>query len=258
MKPDADDQESPTQPLPPASLPVLLANIYAAPGEAFDSLRGQPARWPHWLVPVLLAGVVGVLSVWVMFSQPAIVQQIEDAQNQRYEQLVADGKMTQEQVDQMQQRMGGLQMTIARIAGMVGAILGTFIWLFLLALVFFLTLRWIFHAPLAYMKTVEIVGLSLMIGVLGGLVTTLLMVITGSMFANLGPVLFLGEFDAQNKLHLLASSVNVFTLWWLGVVALGLARVSNVAFSKLALLLYGLWALLRLLIIFSGLGSGGM
>jgi hypothetical protein len=175
-------------------------NIYAAPGEVFDSLRGQPARtWPHWLVPVLLAGVVGVLSVWVMFSQPAIVQQIEDAQNQRYEQMIAEGKMTQEQVDQMQQRMGGLQMTIARIAGMVGALLGTFVWLFFLALVFFLMLRWIFHAPLAYMKTVEIVGLSLMIGVLGGLVTTLLMVITGSMFANLGPVLVIGDFDAQKS-----------------------------------------------------------
>jgi hypothetical protein len=35
-------------------------------------------------------------------------------------------------------------------------------------------------------------------------------------------------------------------LWWLGVVALGLARVSNLAFSKLALLLFGLWAMLRL------------
>jgi hypothetical protein len=258
MKPDAEDPQSPSQPTPPASLPVLLANVYAAPGEVFDSLRGLSARWPHWLVPALLAGVVGVISVWIMFSQPAIVQQIEDAQNQRYEQLVADGKMTQEQVDQMQQRMGGLQMTIARIAGTIGALIGTFVWLFLLALVFFGIMRWIFRRPLPYMKIVEIVGLSLMIGVLGGLVTTLLMVITGSMFANLGPVLFIGEFDAKNKLHLLASSVNVFTLWWLGVFALGLARVSQVAFAKLAVLLYGLWAMLRLLIIFSGLGSGGM
>jgi hypothetical protein len=247
-----------TEPPPHSSLPVRLANVFAAPGEVFDGLRGQPAAVTNWLVPATLAAVVGMISVWVMFSQPAILQQLEDMQTQRYEQLVADGKLTQEQADQIQKQMGDFQMTIGRIAGTVGALFATFAWLFLLALVFFLMMRWFFHAPLPYMKIVEVVGLSQMIGVLGGLVTTLLMVITGSMFSNLGPVLLLSDFDSANKLHLLASSVNVFTIWWLGVLALGLARVSDRSFATLALTLYGLWAALRLIIVYSGLGSGGM
>jgi hypothetical protein len=44
----------------------------------------------------------------------------------------------------------------------------------------------------------------------------------------------------------------------LGVVALGLARISQLSFGKLALALYGLWAVLRLIIVYSGLGSSGM
>jgi hypothetical protein len=52
--------------------------------------------------------------------------------------------------------------------------------------------------------------------------------------------------------------VNVFTLWWLGVVALGLSRISPVSLGKTALVLYGLWAALRLIIIYSGLGGSGM
>jgi hypothetical protein len=199
-----------------------------------------------------------MMSVWVMFSQPAILQQMEELQAKRYEQLIADGKLTQEQADQIQQRMGDFQRTIGRIAGTVGALFATFLWLFLLAVVFFLMLRWCFGAPLPFMKVVEVVGLSQMIGVLGGLVTTLLIVITGSMFTNLGPVLLIPDFAADNKLHLMASSVNVFTLWWLGVLSIGLARVSNRSFTKLAFVLYGLWAALRLIIVFSGLGAGGM
>jgi hypothetical protein len=258
MHTESNQSQSPAEPPPELPLPVRLANVYAAPGEVFDAVRGQPPNLANWLVPAVMAALAGMISVWVMFSQPAILQQMEDLQAERYQRLVDDGKMTQQQVDQLQQRMGSLQMTIGRIAGMVGALLMGFIWLFLLALVFHLMLRWVFHSPLSYLKTVEIVGLSLMIGVLGGLVNTLLMVITGSMFANLGPVLLINDFDTGDKLHLLASSVNLFTLWWLGVLAMGLARVSDLAFSKLALTLFGLWAMLRLIIVVSGIGSSGM
>ena len=252
-----EDQATP-EPLPQPSLPARLANVYAAPGEVFDGLRGQPPSVANWLVPVFLAALVGMISVWVMFSQPAVLQQMEDIQNKRYEQLVADGKMTQEQVNQLQERMGDLQLTIMRIGGTVGALFGTFFWLFFMSLVFFLILRWGFRTPLPFMRIVEVVGLSQMIGVLGGLVTTLLIVITGSMFTNLGPVLLVSDFDSGNKLHLLASSVNLFTLWWLGVVAVGLSRTSQVSIGKTAIVLYGLWAALRLIIIYSGLGESGM
>ena len=258
MNSDSTDLPPLNDPPAPSPLPVRLANVYAAPGEVFDALRGQPSSVANWLVPAILAALVGIVSVLVMFSQPAIRQQIEDLQSKRYEQLVADGKMTQEQVDQLQRQMGDLQFTIGRIAGMIGALVGVFAWLFTLAVVFFLLLRWGFRVHLPYMKTVEIVGLAQMIGVLGGLVTTLLMVIMGSMFANLGPILFISNFDAGNKLHLLASSTNLFTLWWLAVVALGLARVGQIPFGKMAFALFGLWVALRLTIVFSGLGASGM
>jgi hypothetical protein len=246
------------EPQPEAALPVRLANVYAAPGELFESLRGQPPKLSNWLVPIILAAIVGVISVWVMYSQPAILQQVADAQAQQIQKSVDEGKMTQEQADKIQRDFGPMQATIIRIAGMIVAPIMVFAWLFIVSLVFFLMLRWVFHAPVPFMKTVEVVGLSQMIGVLGGLVTTLLMVITGSMFANAGPVLAISDFDVGNKLHLLASSVNLMTLWWLGVVSIGLARVSQVSFAKLALALFGIWAILRLLIVFSGLGSSGM
>ncbi|MCL4178061.1 MAG: YIP1 family protein [Verrucomicrobia bacterium] len=257
MNSDSTDVPPLTEPPAPSALPVRLANVYAAPGEVFDALRGQPSSVANWLVPAILAALVGMLGIWMKFSQPALLQQMEDIQTERFEQLVADGKMTQEQADQFQQRFGDLQVTMLRIAGVVASPFIAFIWVFLLALVLFLMLRWVFHTRLPYMKTVEIVGLAGMIGVLGGLVTTLLMVISGNLFANFGPMLMISSFDPGNKAHLLASSVNLFTLWWLGVLALGLARVSRVSFGKLAAVLYGLWAALCLAVVFSGIASGG-
>jgi hypothetical protein len=78
------------------------------------------------------------------------------------------------------------------------------------------------------------------------------------MLVSLGPALLIDELQPDNKVHLLLLSVNVMTLWYLGVMAVGLAKLAGSTWLKPALWLYGLWAVLRLGIVFSGLGTQGM
>jgi hypothetical protein len=56
-----------------------------------------------------------------------------------------------------------------------------------------------------------------------------------------GPVLFVSHYDPNNKVHMLLSALNVMTLWYIGVLALGMARLSRASFGKAAVWLYGLW-----------------
>jgi len=49
------------------------------------------------------------------------------------------------------------------------------------------------------------------------------------------------HFDQQNKVHLLLSALNVMSLWYLGVLSLGLARLTGASFWKPAVWLCGLW-----------------
>ncbi len=85
------------------SLAARLENIYAVPGDVFAEIRAAGPSVANWLVPVLIACAVGVASVFVVFSQPAIQQQIREKQSaameKRFGEMVKAGKMTQEQAD---------------------------------------------------------------------------------------------------------------------------------------------------------------
>ena len=115
-----------------------------------------------------------------------------------------------------------------------------------------------FHGQIAYRQAVEMTGLATMINVLGGIVGMLLAVVMGSIMATPGPALFIGDFDTTNKTHLLLSSINVMTLWYVGILALALSRLSGVSFAKCALWFYGMWLILRLGIVYAGWAGSGM
>jgi len=240
------------------SLSGRLMNVFVAPGDVFESLKPARPKASNWLVPILLACAVGVINVWVMFSQPSIQQQLQAQQATKFEQLVEDGKMTREQVDQLQNQMGGAQIVIVKLAGSVGAIFFSFAWLFFLSLVLWLMSMWFFKTRFAYMKAVEMVGLCTMIGVLGGVVTLLVIVATGNMYMTLSPALLVRDFNMENKVHLLLASLNAITIWYIGVLSVGLSKLTGRSFGAAALWLYGGWIVLRAGVIFSGLGGSGM
>jgi len=209
-------------------------------------------------VPILLACAVGVINVWVMFSQPAIQQQLKQQQALKFEELVQDGKMTREQADQIQDQMGSTQIVFVKLAGSFGAVFFSFAWLFSLSLVLWLLSLWVFKTKFAYIKAVEMVGLTTMISVLGGIVTLLVILVKGNMHMTLSPALLIRNFDMENKLHLILASLNVITIWYVGVLCVGLSKLAGKSFAVVALWLYGGWAVLRVGIILSGLGRSGM
>jgi len=102
------------------------------------------------------------------------------------------------------------------------------------------------------------VGLCTMIGVLGGVVTLLVIVATGNMYMTLSPALLVRDFNMENKVHLLLASLNAITIWYIGVLSVGLSKLTGRSFGAAALWLYGGWIVLRAGVIFSGLGGSGM
>src|ERR1035437_7024756 len=101
---------SDTPPTPATSLAGRLLNVFAAPDDVFDEIKTAPSRTTNWLVPALLSAFLGVLSAIVMYSQPAIIQQIHEQQAKIFEDQVNAGKMTREQADQIEtasEKFGG-------------------------------------------------------------------------------------------------------------------------------------------------------
>jgi len=243
-------------PPPTTSLAGRLLNVFAAPGEVFDEIKVSPRSTANWLVPVLLFAVVGVISVCVMFAQPAIQQTIHDQQVKAYDKMVQQGKITQAQEDQILQMMEKLMgPTVLAVFGSVGIVLYSFVSLFGWALVLWLLGRWLLKARFNYMKTVEVAGLSSVIIVLGMAISTPLCVIFGRLNAGPSLALLVSDFDLSNRVHLLLGAANAIYLWHTAVLAIGLARLSGAATGKALLVVFGFWVLIELLLIAIGLGQ---
>ncbi len=248
---ESSSQPMPENPPPPAStLTERLTNVFVSPSEVFDEVKTSPPTSANWIVPLVVTMIVGIIFAMVVFSQPAVLQAVKDAKDKKsdeIQQLVTKGKMSQPDADRAREWADKLTTpTFLRVFGILGTVIGNSLGLFLTAGVLWLVGRSAFGAYFDYMKGVEVAGLALMIMVLGAIIQMLLVVIYGNTSVTASPRLFLSHFDPTNKVHLILSALNIFTLWYVAVLSAGLAKLSGTSFFKAAALLFGLWAILTL------------
>lgn len=230
-----------------SSLGARLTNVFVSPSEVFDEVKAGPPTPANWIVPLVATMLVGIIFVMVVLSQPAVLQTMKDTQDKKYQEMVAKGKKTQQQVDKIRETADKIMTPgILKSIGILSSIIGNAMGLFLTAGVVWLLGRYAFHAPFGYMQAVEMAGLALMITVLAAIINMLLIVIYGNLSMTASPVLLLGLYDSTKKAHLLLATLNIFTLWYVAVLAVGLAKLSGTSFLKAAIWLFGLWALITI------------
>jgi hypothetical protein len=242
---------------PQTTLWSRLLDAFVSPGEVFEEVKNSKPGTSNWLAPALIYAAVGVISVFVIFSQPAIVQQIRDQQAKVMDQQVKAGKLTQAQADQALAAMDKFAgPTMMMVFGSVGAVFGSFAHIFWWAFVLWLMAQWFLKTKIPYLKAAEVAGLTTMIVVLGAVVTILLTVITGKLGMTPSLALTVGDFDMKNKAHQMLAAVNIFYFWQIGVAACGLARFTGAPFTKTLLLVFLYW--LAFTLFFIGIGFGQM
>src|SRR5262249_38700685 len=149
------------------------------------------------------------------FSQEGVIRSIHEAQEKQLQKQVDAGKMSKEQADRalsaMEQFTGP---TMMKIFGSVGAVVVSFVFLFLTSLILWLLGSKFFKGGFGYIKTLEVVGLAGMITFLGTIIGMLLVVTTGNMAMTPGPVLLVQDFDQANRIHRLLSQINLVMIWY--------------------------------------------
>ncbi|HUI64653.1 MAG TPA: YIP1 family protein [Bacteroidota bacterium] len=251
---DAPLSAPPTDAVKPMSLTDKIVGVLASPGELFDNVRLTPKTTSNWLVPTLILVLVGVLMSTLVLTNASLYDQYKHMADQQVEKSlqkqIAEGKITQQQADQAHEQMaayGSIGIYIQRYGG---AILGPFIALFLVSLLYWLLGKGVMKATAPYMKVAEVVGLTFFIGVIESIVTTMLSIGLNNAFASPSLALTISDFSIDNKMHLLAASMNVFTFWSLAVISIGLSRLFQKDFPKVAVLVFALWLLWTLFAVF--------
>lgn len=238
------------------SLPARLLNVFAVPGDVFEDVKNSRYTWTNWAVPVVVCIIVTVLSVLVMFAQPAIQQQIREQQVKAMDAQVEAGKMTREQADQALQVVDKFMgPTMLKAMGVIGAIVVTVLRLLWWGLILWALASIVFKLNPGFLKLLEVAGLALMIVALGQLVTLLLTVNLARMFATPSLGLLVENFDATRKSHLMLGAANVFSFWHVGVIASGFSRLLGVPFFRGALVVFAFWLIQEMLLILAGAGQ---
>jgi len=236
---------------PPMSFAARLLNVFATPGEVFEDVKAAPHSVANWLVPAFLLGVVSVLFAVIIFSQPVIKQQTREQWGKMLEAQVSSGHMTREKANETLDAFEKMLLPIGIVSGVVSSPVRLLWW----ALVLWLLGRWILKVRFSFVKALEVAGLAAMIVVLGVVVTLLLTVNLANFFATPSLALLVKDFDAARKSHLMLGAANVFSIWLVGVMSAGLARLAGVPFLRAAWVVFGFWVMQQLFFIYAGLGD---
>jgi hypothetical protein len=216
--------------------------MFVTPGEVFDAVKVSPVRATNWVVPALILMLVSWIGTYFVFSQDTIRHQMSEIADKSIQKTIEKKNIPKEQADKMRE----VAEKYGSMGPMIGAAVMPVIFGFGMPL-FWGFIQWIiagkvFHADYAYMKWVEVTGLGNIIGVLDGIVRTLLIMVTGSIFAAPGPILFIKDFDPNSNLHQFLMLINVMTIWILAVRSVGFARLSGISLGKAVAWVFGIWA----------------
>ncbi len=214
-------------------------NVLASPSEAFNGIVSLEKKAILWLVPLLIAIVVAVGSSELIMSNPAIQQDIRSKTEESYQKMVQSGKLTQEQADKaMEMQSPGMR----RIFSDLGITLGVpLVWL-LLAGVYFLVMSFVLGGETTFLNIYVVYSLASAVTIIESIVGALLKYATASLTTDVS-LSFLVSSDSSPALHTLLGKLDPFTFWWMAVLSIGFAKVSNLEPKKAAIGVVGLWAL---------------
>lgn len=218
------------------SLVARLTNVFVAPGEVFAEVKASPVRHANWLVAALIFVLLSWCAAGVMFTQDSINHQLVDIQEQamqkKFQKNIDAGKMTQAQADQIKAQVATYTGMFQVIGGIVGPVIVGAVAPFLGGFILWAVGTLIFRKSFAYLKAVEVSGLTLVVAGLGALVKGLICAAMGTMFASPGLVLLVKPYDPTNLRHMFLLAFDVFAIWGIVLSGLALAKLSGVSFVK--------------------------
>jgi hypothetical protein len=229
---------------PSASFSDLLVNVFSSPSEAFDALRNAPSRTGVWLLPYILTLFLGAAFTYVLFTNDTLREEALEPQRRAMEERVASGQMTQEQADAATAQMEGMG-EMMMVFGLIGVVIFVSLAYFCGALVLWLAGKLALKSTAGYGKYLELYGLSNWIGILGMIVTILMVVGMNSIYASPSLALaILDSYDVGSTMHRLFSSLNIFAAWQAIVIGIGLSKLAEKpagAGMTVALILWAIW-----------------
>lgn len=222
-----------------------ISGVFTEPGNTFEAIAKFPKR-NFWLLPVIILVITSVVTSFLFFSDTELVGKMMDKQKQqmreKMQESVKDGKMTQEQANDAIEKAekfmdpNGL---FFKITGIAGSVVSPFLMLFVLSVIYMLLLK-MFKANFEFTNILNVVGLSLIVSAVGSVIAIVISIITGDLTSVGLSIIFKAD-AVGDTLHALFMKLDVFSIWFYILVAIGLVRIARVKPAVSYSIVFGLW-----------------
>jgi len=236
-----------------------ITGVFLDPSGTFQAIAESVTR-PHptepgrtkdaskWWLPIVIAIVITIgITLYTVptFIAPMQADAIREA--------VIERGGTAADAEQAISISGAMMVPMS----LVGVVVGTFLIVFVTAGIAHLLMKMVGGKGL-FRHSRAVVSWALLISTLGSLVKLPLMIVRNSMVVETSPTLLIPSLEPSDKLFKLLSSFDIFTIWWMVVMLIGLAIAYRTSRGKATIAIAVMWLILIVVTVFSpgGMGAG--
>ena len=209
-----------------------LVNMFIAPGKVFEFLMQKPL----WVVPLSVVTLAITLQQGIIMSS----QTGKEGMRQEIQKSPRAAQLSSEQVDQQISMMG----KIIPVSTFIVAPVITFAAAGLIYLIFSIVLG----GEITYKQTLSAWTHVGFIGLVGIAVQTALVFIKGTIRPNTSLAAFLPFLEEDSFIYHFLQTFDLFVLWQLAVLSLGMGMLSRVGTKKAAITIFSTLVVIGLII----------
>jgi hypothetical protein len=236
-----------------------ISGVFLDPSSTFKAIAESVER-PHptepgrtkdmskWWLPIIISIIITIgITLYTVpkFVAPMQADAIREA--------VMERGGTEADVEQAMSVSGAMMVPMS----LVGVVVGTFLIVFIAAGIAHLLMKMVGGRGL-FRHSRAVVSWSLLISTLGSLIKLPLMIARDSMIVETSPTLLIPSLEPSDKLFKLLSSFDIFTIWWMVVMLIGLAIAYRTSKGKAAVAIAIMWIIMIVIAVFTpgGMGAG--
>ncbi|MCF8260059.1 MAG: YIP1 family protein [Melioribacteraceae bacterium] len=234
-----------------------LVGVFTEPSSTFEKMSNFPPKATDWFLPLILLIVIAIVSNFVMMSNPAIKYQVMEKQigemEKRFDKMVEDGTLSREQADQQLEATRNFMESggaTGQAIQSVGIVIVSFIIFFVVSLAFWLAAKFGLKGEGTYTHSMVAYGLPYYIAIIQTIFVVLVAFITDKFMTGLSVAEFV-DVEKSTLVGFLLSKLDVFSIWFYAVVAIGFARMfKSESTGKYYAMVFGMWIGFGLLFFF--------
>jgi hypothetical protein len=229
---------------PAPSLVMTIIDVFASPLDAFESIKDSLPSRSLWLIPMLCAFIIFAAHTFILFTDNALKTELVNNQINVLHNKVEKGKLTQDEADKVESNMNSMSDMLI-VFTIAGGLITIPLFYFGCALLLWLTNKLILKSSIVYIKYLELFGITSWINILGKIISVLLMRAYGTIAATPSAALIILEnYDSTSILHRVLTSLNIFSIWQVLVIGIGLGKISGKSPLTGIIVSFVLWVLL--------------